>query len=123
MVTLNVYVVFAASPPNDVVVPVPLIELPPGLAVTVQSPKLGRPLRATLPVLILHVGWVIVPTTGAVGMPTIVTDVVVDTGRQPPDAGVVYVTVYVPAVLVLGVIEPVEEFRVSEAEALNVPPV
>ncbi len=32
---------------------------------------------------------------------------VVLTAEQPPDAAIVYVTVYVPAVLVLGVIAPV----------------
>ena len=36
-----------------------------------------------------------------------VTDVVVVTAEQPPVAASVYVTVYVPAVLVLGVIAPV----------------
>ena len=37
----------------------------------------------------------------------IVTVVVVLTAEQPPAAAIVYVTVYVPAVLVLGVIAPV----------------
>jgi hypothetical protein len=32
---------------------------------------------------------------------------VVLTAEQPPEAAIVYVTVYVPAVLVLGVISPV----------------
>ena len=36
-----------------------------------------------------------------------VTDVAVVTAEQPPVAAIVYVTVYVPAVLVLGVIRPV----------------
>jgi hypothetical protein len=38
-----------------------------------------------------------------------VTDVVVVTAEQPPVAGIVYVTVYVPAVLALGVMAPVLE--------------
>jgi hypothetical protein len=38
-----------------------------------------------------------------------VTDVVVVTAEQPPVAAIVYVTVYVPAVLVLGVMAPVLE--------------
>ena len=50
------------------VVPVPVIVAPPGLAVTVQLPDAGKPLRATLPVAVLHVGWVIVPTVGAEGI-------------------------------------------------------
>jgi len=38
-----------------------------------------------------------------------VTDVVVITAEQPPVAAIVYVTVYVPAVLVFGVMAPVVE--------------
>ena len=34
----------------------------------VQLPA-GRPFNTTLPVGVAHVGWVIVPTTGAVGTP------------------------------------------------------
>ena len=41
------------------------------------------------------------------GNVVIVTEVVVVTITQPPAAAIVYVTVYVPAVLVLGVIAPV----------------
>jgi hypothetical protein len=37
------------------------------------------------------------------------TDVVVVTAEQPPIAAIVYVTVYVPAVLALGVMAPVLE--------------
>jgi hypothetical protein len=43
----------------------------------------------------------------AVGAAVIVTDVVTGKEGQPPDAGTVYVTVYVPGALVLGVIAPV----------------
>jgi hypothetical protein len=39
-----------------------------------------------------------------------VTDVVAITPAHPPDAGTVYVTVYVPGVLPEGVIEPVVSF-------------
>lgn len=49
------------------VVPVPVIVEPPGEAVTVQVPDAGSPLNATLPVETEHVGWVIVPITGADG--------------------------------------------------------
>jgi hypothetical protein len=42
------------------------------------------------------------------GIATICTLVVVVNTEQPPDAATVYVTVYVPAVLVLGIISPVE---------------
>jgi hypothetical protein len=34
----------------------------------VHVPAAGKPLNATLPVPTLHVGWVIVPTVGAVGV-------------------------------------------------------
>jgi hypothetical protein len=40
---------------------------PPGFLVRVQVPVEGNPLRTTPPVDVAHVGWVIVPTTGAVG--------------------------------------------------------
>ena len=48
--------------------PLPVIVAPPGLAVTVQIPDAGNPLSATLPVGTPHMGWVIAPTTGAVGV-------------------------------------------------------
>ena len=43
----------------------------------------------------------------ATGVDVIVTVVVVLIAEQPPEAAIVYVTVYDPAVLVLGVITPV----------------
>jgi hypothetical protein len=39
----------------------------PGFLVNVQVPD-GNPLNATLPVATVQVGWVIVPTTGALGV-------------------------------------------------------
>lgn len=51
-----------------VVVPVPVVIAPPGDLVSVQVPDEGKPLNATLPVATMHVGWVIKPTTGAVGI-------------------------------------------------------
>jgi hypothetical protein len=65
--TVKVYVVFAVKPLNVPVVPVPVIVEPP-VAVTVHVPLDGRPLNATLPVAVAQVGWVIVPTTGALGV-------------------------------------------------------
>jgi len=59
----------------------------------------------------------------AVGTAVIVTDVVTGTVPQPPEAGMVYVTVYVPAVLLLGVMAPVAALIVKPAgEAVKVPP-
>ncbi len=43
----------------------------------------------------------------ALGAVVMLTLAVVLTAEQPPAAAIVYVTVYVPAVLVLGVISPV----------------
>ena len=51
----------------------------------------------------------------ATGKAVIVTDVVADTTPHPPDAAMVYVTVYVPAVLVDGVIVPVAASMISPA--------
>ena len=55
LVTVNVYVVFAAKPETVPVVP-ELIKLPEGLPVTVQLPLAGNPLNATLAVAVAHVG-------------------------------------------------------------------
>jgi hypothetical protein len=46
------------------------------------------------------------------------TDVVVVTAAQPPEAAIVYVTVYVPAVLAEGVIAPVVAFKDRPAAEL-----
>jgi hypothetical protein len=51
----------------------------------------------------------------AVGTAVMVTDVVTGTAAHPALAGIVYVTVYVPAVLVLGVMAPVEALIVKPA--------
>jgi NADH:ubiquinone oxidoreductase subunit 6 (subunit J) len=48
---------------------------------------------------------------------------VVLTAEQPPAAAIVYVTVYVPAVLVLGVISPVLAFMLKPVVEEYVPPV
>jgi hypothetical protein len=47
-------------------VPLPVI-VPPVEIVTVQLPTAGKPLRATLPVEVEQVGWVISPIIGAPG--------------------------------------------------------
>ncbi len=41
--------------------------VPPGVRVNVQLPVAGNPFNTTLPVDTVQVGWVIVPTVGAVG--------------------------------------------------------
>jgi hypothetical protein len=50
-----------------VVVPVPVVVVPPGVLVNVQVPVAGKPFNTTLPVATEQVGWLIVPTVGAVG--------------------------------------------------------
>ena len=50
------------------VAPVPVRDMFPGIRVRVQFPVAGKPLRATLPVERAQVGWVMSPTTGAVGV-------------------------------------------------------
>ena len=59
----------------------------------------------------------------AFGAEVIVTVVVVVTTAQPADAAIVYVTVYVPAVLVLGVIAPVLALMLKPVVEEYVPPV
>lgn len=65
--TVKVYVP-AGSPEIVLLVPVPVTDDPPGDRVRVQVPVEGRPFRTTLPVATLHVGWIIDPITGAVGV-------------------------------------------------------
>ena len=57
----------AVRPVTVTVTPVPDLTIGPGLIVTVQVPVAGNPFNTTLPVATEHVGWVIVPTVGAVG--------------------------------------------------------
>lgn len=66
MVTVKVYVP-AKSPETVRLVTFPFIVTPPGLRFNVQLP-VGNPLSTTLPVESPHVGYVIVPTTGGVGV-------------------------------------------------------
>ena len=48
--------------------PEPVVVVPPGDLVSVQVPVAGKPFKTTLPVAKVQVGWVIVPTVGAVGV-------------------------------------------------------
>jgi hypothetical protein len=67
LVTVKVYVP-EAIPEIVVPVPFPVVVIPPGVRVIVQSPVDGNPVNATLPVATEHVGWVIAPKTGTVGV-------------------------------------------------------
>ena len=66
-VTVKVYVL-ALNPVKVPVVPVPVCVNPPGVAVIVHVPVEGKPLIETSPVATVHVGWVIDPTIGAIGV-------------------------------------------------------
>lgn len=91
VVTVKVYVP-GESPENVVVDPFPEDIVPIGLEVITQLSVGGNPLRATLPVLDVHVVCVINPITGAAGIAVITILVVAVTIPQPPAAAIVYVT-------------------------------
>ena len=77
-------------------VPVPVLVTPPGVLVTVHVPDDGNPVSTTLPVDVAHVGCVMVPVTGGVGVEgwALITTLA-DEGEVHP-ASVVTVKVYVP---------------------------
>lgn len=66
LVTVNVQ--FPAGKPVRVVeIPLPVVLIPPGFRVTVQSPEEGRPFRVTLPVATSQSGCIVSPIDGAAG--------------------------------------------------------
>jgi len=73
-------------------VPVPLIVIPPGFLVRVHVPEAGSPFRITLPADRAQVGWVIVPMTGAAGVPWALIITFCEEGDTHPEA---FVTVKV----------------------------
>ena len=70
-----------------------MLVAPPGDRVKVQVPLAGKPFKITLPVARAQVGWVIVPTVGAVGVAgwALITTLA-EAGETHPEA---LVTVYV----------------------------
>lgn len=78
-----------------VLVPVPVLVTLSGLRVRVHVPEDGKPFNTTLPVATSHVGWVIVPTTGAPGMVLTVNEYVSDFAEQGGPSGLSVVTVIV----------------------------
>ena len=62
-VTVKLYVAAIAKPVSVVVAPVPIMA--PGFII---HPPAGNPANATLPVGTVHVGCVMIPTVGAVGV-------------------------------------------------------
>ena len=116
LVTVKLYV-FTVNPDIVAVVPVPVTV--PGLIVHV--PVAGNPLKSTLPVGRIHVGWTMFPATGADGNTLTVTVTVV---LQP--VTFVYVITLVPGAT--GVTKPVlltvataVEAEVHGFEAAGVP--
>ena len=107
--TMNVYVPGGMATTVRVV-PVPLIVTLPGIRVRVHVPVAGRPLRATLPVDRAHVGWVMVPTTGAAGVSGCALITTLDDAAETQLRAFVTVKVYVPGaspVMVVLVPDPV----------------
>ena len=94
--TVNVYVP-GCIPVTVVLTPVPVYVAPSGWRMSVQEPGAGRPEMNTLPVEILHDGWVTVPITGASGNagPWMITTA--DEGPEVHPASLVTVKVYDPA--------------------------
>ena len=75
----------------------PVVVFPPGDFVKAHVPVAGKPFKTTLPVATAQVGWVIVPTVGAVGVAGwALTTTLAEAGEIHPDA-LVTVKVYVPA--------------------------
>ena len=68
----------------------------PGEAVRVHDPVAGRPLRITLPVARAHVGCVIVPAVGAVGVAGCALMTTLPEAVEVHPAALVTVKVYVP---------------------------
>jgi hypothetical protein len=86
----------ATSPDIVVLAPVPVV-VPAGVLVNVHVPVAGNPFKTTLPVAMVQVGWVIVPTTGAVGVDgCVLMTTLPDATEVHPDSKVT-VKVYVPA--------------------------
>ena len=78
------------------IVPVPDVEISPGVRIIVHVPVEGKPVRLTLPVGVSRVGCIMVPITGADGTgggPGIITS---PEGPDTHPASLVKVKLYVP---------------------------
>ena len=68
-------------------VPEPVVVVPPGDLVSVHVPVAGNPDKTTLPVASAQVGWVMVPTMGAVGVEAwVLITTLADAGEIHPEA-------------------------------------
>ncbi len=89
-----------------VLVPEPVVVMPPGVRVMVQSPVAGRLLSITLPPGLAQDGCVTVPGTGAAGLAFTVSVYVADAAAQGEPSGLFVVTVMttvLPASAAVGV--------------------
>ena len=107
-----------------VLVPVPEMEIFPGILVSVHDPDEGRPLKTTVPLGEVHVGAVIVPATGAAGGEDrgLMTTFPDNTEVHPIEF--VTLKVYVPEVSPLTVIpvpEPVDVISPGIRVSIHVP--
>jgi len=71
--------------------------VPPGALVSVQVPVGGKPFNITLPVATVHVGWVIVPIAGAVGVTGCALITTLPDAADVHPASNATVKVYIPA--------------------------
>jgi hypothetical protein len=85
-----------AIPDIVVLVPVPVV-IPAGVLVNVQVPVAGKPSKITPPVAMVQVGWVIVPTTGGVGVNGCVLMTTLPDAEEVHPEALVTVKVCVPA--------------------------
>ena len=119
---MKVYVP-ASSSDIVVLVPVPVVVVPPGVLANIQVPVAGRSLRTALPVITAHVGCIIVPVVGAVGVAgRVLITTFADAAEVHPDA-LVTVKVKAPAaspVMVVLVPVPVPMVVVPPGVFVNV---
>ena len=64
-----------------------MVVVPPGVLVKFHVPDAGKPFNTTLPVAIAQVGWVMVPTIGALGDDgcAVITTLAEDGETQPDE--------------------------------------
>ena len=101
-----------------------MVVIPPGVLVNVHVPDAGKPLKSTLPVAIVHVGCIIVPTTGAIGVASSALITTLADATEIQLDALVTVNVYVPAArpdIVVFVPDPVEVVPPGVLVSVHVP--
>ena len=93
----------------------------PGLLVNVHVPLAGNEFNTTLPVAEAHVGWVIVPMVGLVGIAIAALIVTLAEGTDVHPEGIVTAYVYIPlASPVIVVLDPEPVLIVPKGVLVNV---